>query len=167
MGTLRAERGPGGEVVLDFPRLDPVPATQTPAQMSALLGVPVHEVFSVDAGNWSVFAVLDSALAVQSLVPDFARLGQIDDLVVTARGQEVDFVSRCFAPGMGLPEDPVTGSTHSTLAPYWSARLGKTTLLARQVSARGGELRCEVLDQRVRVSGQAVLYAEGQVRAHG
>lgn len=167
VGELRAERGPGGEVVLDFPRLDPVPAVQTPARLSELLGVPVREVFSVDSGNFSVFAVLDSETAVRTLVPDFARLGHMDDLVVTARADEGnpdDFVSRCFAPGMGLPEDPVTGSAHATLAPYWSGVLGHARLNARQVSARGGELCCEVLGHRVRVSGHAVLYAEGQVR---
>lgn len=163
MGDLTAVRGEDGAVVLDFPRLNPVPALQTPAELSALLGTPVQEVFTVAAGNVSVFAVLDSEAAVRELVPDWARLSPIDDLTITARGEHTDFVSRCFGPGMGIPEDPVTGSAHATLAPYWSRKLGKTVLHARQVSARGGELHCEVLADRVKVSGHAALYLQGRV----
>ncbi|ULH16772.1 PhzF family phenazine biosynthesis protein [Deinococcus sp. KNUC1210] len=163
MGDLTAVRGEDGAVVLDFPRLDPVPASQTPAELSELLGTPVHEVFTVAAGNVSVFAVLDSEAAVRELVPDWARLSPLDDLTITARGEQADFVSRCFAPGMGIPEDPVTGSAHATLAPYWSGKLGKTLLHALQVSARGGELHCEVLPDRVKVSGHAALYLQGSI----
>ena len=163
MGDLTAVRGEDGAVVLDFPRLDPVAASQTPAELSELLGMPVHEVFTVAAGNVSVFAVLESEAAVRELVPDWARLHPIDDLTITARGERADFVSRCFGPGMGIPEDPVTGSAHATLAPYWSRKLGKTVLHARQVSARGGELHCEVLPDRVKVSGHAALYSQGRV----
>jgi PhzF family phenazine biosynthesis protein len=115
--------------------------------------------------------VLESQAAVQALAPDFARLreldsGSITDLVVTAQANAdspADFVSRVFAPGVGIPEDPVTGSAYSTLAPYWAAKLGRTVLTAHQLSARGGELHCEVLETRVRVSGHAVLYSEGTV----
>ena len=167
VGELRATRGTDGEVVLDFPRLDPVPSAVRPADLEAMLGVPVLEVFAPSGGTMSLFAVLESARVVQDLIPDFVRLGNIDDLVVTAAGDgsegAPDFVSRCFAPGMGIPEDPVTGSTHSTLAPYWAGRLGREHLLAHQLSARGGELRCEVGPERVQVSGHAVLYSEGTV----
>lgn len=163
VGELRAVLGEAGEVVLDFPRLDPAPSGRTVAELEALLGLPVRAVFSVERGNFSVFAVLESEAAVRNFVPDFSRLGDIDDLVITAPGEDADFVSRCFAPGMGIPEDPVTGSTHSTLVPYWGERLGKRVLNALQVSARGGELRCELLAARVKVSGHAALYSQGTV----
>jgi predicted PhzF superfamily epimerase YddE/YHI9 len=84
-------------------------------------------------------------------------------VTVTAPGTEVDFVSRFFAPQAGVPEDPVTGSAHCSLIPYWARRLGKTALSARQVSARGGELKCEDRGERVRIAGRAVLYLEGHI----
>ena len=166
VGELKAVQGEGGAVVLDLPRIDPVATGQTPAELFELLGVPVQEVFTVMAGNFSVFAVLESEAAVRTFVPDWGRLGSINDLVITAQADAhtgTDFVSRCFCPGMGIPEDPVTGSTHSTLAPYWAAKLGRSVLNARQVSVRGGELGCEVLETRVKVGGHAVLYSESAV----
>ena len=84
-------------------------------------------------------------------------------MLVTAPGSDVDFVSRFFAPGHGIPEDPVTGSTHCTLTPYWAERLGKTELSARQLSARGGQLKLRLAGDRVLISGTAVLYLEGTV----
>jgi len=84
-------------------------------------------------------------------------------VIVTARGDRVDFVSRFFAPGQGLSEDPVTGSAHCTLVPFWSRRLGKKTLHALQVSARGGELFCEDQGERVAISGRAVRYLQGTI----
>ena len=84
-------------------------------------------------------------------------------VIATAPGDEVDFVSRFFAPAIGVPEDPVTGSAHCTLVPYWSRRLGQTTLHARQVSPRGGELFCEEAGERVLISGYAVKYLEGSI----
>ena len=166
IGELSATPGQGGAVVLDFPRFGALPVAVSPAELSEWLGVPVLDTFTSADGYDSVFAVLESQAAVQALAPDFFRLGGIDDLVVTAQanaGSGADFVSRVFAPGAGIPEDPVTGSAHSTLAPYWGAKLGRTVLRARQLSARGGELHCEVLETRVKVSGHAVLYAEGTV----
>jgi len=164
VGQLNAVRGEAGAVTLDLPRIDPVASERTPADLETMLGLPVQEVFSVSVGNFSVFAVLASQAEVSTFVPDFSKLGDIDDLVITAAGEgPVDFVSRCFAPGMGIPEDPVTGSTHSTLAPYWAGKLGRKTLKALQVSGRGGELHCEVQDTRVQVSGHAVLYSQGTV----
>lgn len=171
IGELRAARGEGGAVVLDFPRFGALPVAVSPLELSERLGVPVQATFTSADGYDSVFAVLESQAAVQALAPDFGRLreldsGNITDLVVTAQANAdspADFVSRVFAPGVGIPEDPVTGSAHSTLAPYWAARLGRTVLTAHQLSARGGELRCEVLGTRVKVSGHAVLYSEGAV----
>lgn len=103
---------------------------------------------------------------IRELKPNMERLAGIAPgaAIVTAPGSgDVDFVSRFFAPGMGIPEDPVTGSAHCILVPYWADRLGKTDLLAHQVSARGGEIACSALGERVALSGRAVLYMEGSI----
>jgi predicted PhzF superfamily epimerase YddE/YHI9 len=102
---------------------------------------------------------------VRGLQPDFARLGRVEarGVIATAPGTDVDFVSRFFAPRVGVLEDPVTGSAHTRLTPYWSKRLGKTELSARQVSRRGGSLRCRLRGDRVDIAGQAVLYLTGTI----
>jgi len=102
---------------------------------------------------------------IRSLQPDFSALAKLDTLgvVVTAPGREVDFVSRVFAPRVGIPEDPVTGSAHCLLTTYWAARTGKTRFTARQVSSRGGELACELRGERVLISGRAVKYLQGEI----
>jgi predicted PhzF superfamily epimerase YddE/YHI9 len=102
---------------------------------------------------------------VVALKPDFSALAQLTPgrVVVTAAGTDCDFVSRFFATDAGLKEDPVTGSSHCTLVPYWSARLGKKGLHARQVSARGGELWCTLDGDRVKIAGHAVLYLRGEI----
>jgi predicted PhzF superfamily epimerase YddE/YHI9 len=102
---------------------------------------------------------------VRALKPDMARLATYDTFAViaTAPGRSVDFVSRFFAPAQGVPEDPVTGSAHCTLIPWWSQRLGKVSLTALQVSPRGGELFCEDRGERVRIAGGAVLFATGTI----
>ena len=93
------------------------------------------------------------------------RIAALDAFAViaSARGEKVDFVSRFFAPGAGVPEDPVTGSAHCTLIPYWSAELGKQVMQARQLSARGGELRCEMAGDRVKIAGATVDYLRGEI----
>ena len=108
-------------------------------------------------------ALYDTAGEVEGLVPDMAALAKVDRfaVIVSAPGRDCDFVSRFFAPAKGVPEDPVTGSAHCTLVPYWSRRLGKRKLFARQVSRRGGELWCEDRGERVAISGRAVLVLEG------
>jgi predicted PhzF superfamily epimerase YddE/YHI9 len=110
-------------------------------------------------------AVFDSAETVRALTPDFAMLKTLDCLgiIATAPGDDCDFVSRFFAPAAGVDEDPVTGSAHCTLIPYWAARLGKNKLFARQISRRGGELFCELVGDRVRIGGKAVLYLRGEI----
>jgi predicted PhzF superfamily epimerase YddE/YHI9 len=101
---------------------------------------------------------------ISKLQPDFARLTAWRlGIIVTAPGREVDFVSRFFAPSVGVPEDPVTGSAHCTLIPFWAKRLGKTTFHARQLSARGGELFCELKGDRVKIAGYATTYLEGVI----
>ena len=110
-------------------------------------------------------AVFETEEMVRRLSPDLGILSQVDGLgiVVTAPGKEADFVSRAFFPKEGIPEDPVTGSTHCTLIPYWSQRLGKRKLRALQLSKRGGELLCEDRGGRVGIAGKAVLYMRGEI----
>ncbi|MEO7724257.1 MAG: PhzF family phenazine biosynthesis protein [Chthoniobacterales bacterium] len=111
------------------------------------------------------FAIFASQQEVTAIQPDLEAVAKLDaqGLVVTAPGEDCDFVSRYFAPAAGIPEDPVTGSTHCTLIPYWSQRLGKKELFARQISPRGGELFCEDRGDRVGIGGEAVTYAEGKI----
>ena len=128
--------------------------------VAALGGVPPANILV--ARDYMV--VYDDAASVAGLTPDFSALGRLDRAVlVTAPGGDVDFVSRFFAPTHGIPEDPVTGSTHCTLTPYWAERLGKTELSARQLSVRGGQLKLKLAGDRVLISGTAVLYLEGTV----
>jgi PhzF family phenazine biosynthesis protein len=110
-------------------------------------------------------AVFDNEATIRNLNPDQALLSSLDlrGVIVTAPGNEVDFVSRFFAPKIGIPEDPVTGAAHCKLAPYWAERLGKNMLSARQVSKRGGNIECEVKDDRVLLSGSAVTYMEAVI----
>ena len=115
-------------------------------------------------------AVFERPEEVAAIKPNFARLSKIDaqGVFVTAPGNEdLDFVSRYFAPSVGVPEDPATGSIHCALIPYWSKRLGKTTLHARQLSPRGGEFFCEDRGDRVGIGGAAVTYVEGVLRVSG
>lgn len=163
-GTLRVARE--GEVfVLDLPSR---PAGPVSADAAILTALGLRGAAATLAGRDYV-VVLEEAAAVRALVPDMAALAKApwDGVIVTAPGDEpgIDFVSRYFAPALGIPEDPATGSAHCTLAPYWAGRLGKAALEARQVSRRGGALGCRVGDGRVLVSGRAVLYLEGTITA--
>lgn len=150
-----------GELLeMDFPGSTPTPNSNIEA-LSAALGVrPLALVAAED-----YIAVLDSEATVRKLVPDQALMGKLDlrCVVVTAPGDEVDFVSRVFGPKFGIPEDPVTGSTHCELAPYWSQKLGKQKLNAKQVSKRGGTVVCEIAGDRVLLSGPAVTFMEGVI----
>jgi len=106
-----------------------------------------------------------SEAEVRALAPNMEALARIDRFafIATARGEDCDFVSRFFAPAKGVPEDPVTGSAHCTLTPYWAAKLGKTTLKARQISKRGGELFCRLAGDRVEMAGSATLFLRGRI----
>lgn len=165
VGILRVKRSAEG-FEMDFPALAPEPVHEVPAALLEGLGVTPVEVFK-NFENY--FVVLESERAVLEVKPDFARLATLHPFCVgvTASSGEVDFVSRYFMPADGLDEDPVTGSIHATLAPYWAARLGWNTLEARQVSQRGGGLLCEVHGDRVLVSGMAVKYLEGEIFLEG
>ncbi|HYG85742.1 MAG TPA: PhzF family phenazine biosynthesis protein [Azospirillum sp.] len=152
----------GDLYVLDFPARPPAPL-DPPRDLVAALGGPQPVAV---LGARDTLVVYEDAGTVLALRPDMVRLAALDSLAVcvTAPGVgSVDFVSRFFAPALGVPEDPVTGSAHCTLIPYWAGRLGKTTLSARQVSPRGGNLSCELAGNRVKIGGTAVLYLEGVI----
>jgi predicted PhzF superfamily epimerase YddE/YHI9 len=150
----------GDLLVLDFPARPPAPCLAPPGLDHAL----GHEPNSVLAARDYV-AVYDEPDLVASLTPDFAALAKLDRaVIVTAAGDgEADFVSRFFAPGLGVDEDPVTGSAHCTLIPYWADRLGKTRLNARQLSRRGGNLFCALDGNRVKIAGRAILFMTGMI----
>jgi PhzF family phenazine biosynthesis protein len=164
VGELPVERLPDGRMAMSFPSRAPlaVPADEVPAALR--LGLPLAPV-AVLRNTQAWFAVYESEAQVRELRPDFDQLAQLGpwDVTVTAPGADCDFVSRYFWPANGGEEDPVTGSIHAGLAPYWAERLGKPTLLALQVSARTGSLHCQVEGDRVRVSGQAVRYLQGWI----
>ncbi|WP_247215130.1 PhzF family phenazine biosynthesis protein [Synechococcus sp. C9] len=146
---------------LDFPRWPLTPAEPT-APLIAGLGLTPQ---AVCRSPRDIVAVVADPEVVKHLQPDYAQLAQLDCLgvIVTAEGRGVDFVSRFFAPQAGIPEDPVTGSAHCALVPYWGERLGKTELHARQLSPRGGELWCTLTPERVLIRGGAVCYLTGQI----
>jgi len=137
-----------------------------PPGLAAALGCKPHELLDVLDDGFVYTAVLADARIVRALAPDFDAIARLarTGLAVTAPGDgDYDCVSRYFAPAKGVPEDPVTGSAHCALAPYWGARLGKTTLRAFQASRRGGELACRLVDGRVELEGGCVFYLEGRI----
>ncbi len=158
-GELAVERE-GALYVLDFPARPPRECPEDPRLFEALGAKPSTLLTSV-----CCLCVFDTEDQVRALSPDMAKLAALDcfAVIATAPGRDCDFVSRFFAPAQGIPEDPVTGSAHSTLIPYWSPRLGKKKLFARQISRRGGELWCEDRGARVRIGGHAVRYLVGQI----
>jgi predicted PhzF superfamily epimerase YddE/YHI9 len=164
-GILVARAHPEGGVALDFPAFPPgdVP---TPEELPAILGAPVVR---TAAGGSDLLVELESADAVRKVSPDLDAVARLPYrcVCVTAPGDEegVDFVSRTFGPAVGIPEDPATGSTHCVLGPYWAPRVGRTKLVGRQLSARGGVIRVEILGERVAISGHAALVLKGELTA--
>lgn len=148
------------QLTMDFPAQSPRPCA-VPEQLVTALGVEPGEVLA--AADYLV--VLESAEQVQALQPDFALLKKLPlrGVIVTAPGDDCDFVSRFFAPKVGIDEDPVTGSAHCALTPYWAERMQKRNLQARQVSPRGGVLQCELRGERVVMIGSCVVYLEGTI----
>lgn len=154
-----------GRLALDFPSRPPEPAeTMLEPLGDALGGRPAHALASRD-----LMAVFEKEEDVRALSPDMGLLATFDctGVIATAPGDDCDFVSRFFAPAMGIPEDPVTGSAHCTLVPYWADRLGQADLFARQISPRGGELYCEARGERVEIAGHATKYLEGTIEVTG
>jgi PhzF family phenazine biosynthesis protein len=153
-----------GSLSMDFPALVPKPCATVPPGLSHVLGRTQQPSDVLEVNN-ILIAVLTSQDAVQNFVPDFLLLEKLHPyaVVLTAPGEDVDFVSRYFAPGYGVPEDAVTGSAHCALAPYWTNRLKKSRLHARQLSERGGELWCEVAGERAILIGKTVLTMAGSL----
>lgn len=158
-GDLLVEKN-GKQLKMDFPACPPIPCAASDLLIKGLGQTPV-EVLAAD----DYLLVFESEAIVRAIVPDQALLAQLDlrGVIITAPGMKFDFVSRCFAPKFGIAEDPVTGSAHCALAPYWSNKLGKTILTARQVSKRGGNLTCEVSAGRVMLYGNAVTFMEAEI----
>lgn len=156
-GMLQVNRA-GALLAMDFPARK---ADQCPVPEQLVLGLGKQPTEVRLARDY--LAVYDSEQLIRSLQPDMSRLQNLDTLgiIVTSVGDHSDFVSRFFAPKVGIPEDPVTGSAHCSLVPFWSEQLGKKKLHALQVSSRGGELFCEDCGERVTIAGNAVLYSEG------
>jgi PhzF family phenazine biosynthesis protein len=159
-GTFNVARD-GSLIVMDFPVHEAAPCSPRPEDLVRALGREPREILK--AQNQNYLAVYEGEEDIRAIAPDMELLKAVDCLgaIVTAKGANSDFVSRYFAPGLGIPEDAATGSTHCTLAPYWSKRLGLRKLHALQLSQRGGELWCESLDDKVRISARAARYAEG------
>ena len=161
-GELGVERR--GEIfVLDFPSRLPEPCEPPIDLLQGLTEKPV-EIFKTRLDP-NYYAVYEREHTIAQIKPNFMLLAKLHPygVVITAPGEQSDFVSRYFAPSYGIPEDPVTGSTHCALVPYWSKRINKSTLLAKQISKRGGELYCELLGERVAIGGKAVKYFEGDI----
>jgi PhzF family phenazine biosynthesis protein len=166
-GRLTVELGEDRHLTLDLPARPPQPAA-APAGLAEALGVEPVEVL----GSRDLIVVLESPEQIRDLRPDLHRLAEVEAFAfaVTAAGDvpehadaPADFVSRFFVPREGIPEDPVTGSAHCTLVPMWAERLGRTTMLARQLSRRGGRLDCELVGDRVRIGGHARTYLHGSI----
>ncbi len=147
--------------VLDFPT-DRLEKTEVPDIIKASLNVNILEIYK---GREDYLLLLESQSVLESLKPNFNKLAELKTrgVIATSTGSDVDFVSRCFFPYFGIDEDPVTGSAHTTLAPFWSEKLGKTTMTARQISPRGGFLKIESKGERTAIAGEAVTYLKGKV----
>jgi PhzF family phenazine biosynthesis protein len=158
-GELRVDRK-NNQLVLDFPS-EPASKCDPPKELLDGLRAQPREIFK----GRDYLTVFESEKDIAAIKPNLELLAALGTrgVIVTAPGNNCDFVSRFFAPGAGIPEDPVTGSTHCALIPYWSQRLGKRSLHARQISKRGGELFCEDRGERVGIGGRAITYVEGKL----
>jgi len=158
-GELLVERK-GEGLEMNFPARPPKPC-EIPEALALGLGQRPVEVLAAD----DYLAVFEDEATVRAIRPDHALLSKLDlrGVIVTAPGNDVDFVSRFFAPKLAVPEDPVTGSAHCELAPYWADRLGKSVLRARQVSKRGGHIACELRGNRVALLGSAVIFMTAEI----
>jgi PhzF family phenazine biosynthesis protein len=161
-GLLVVTRDSSGKLTLDFPIDEPVSCPQPPIEIFEGLGIqPVP----VARGEFDYLVELENEAAIAALQPDFRILGRIESrgVIVTAKGDHADFVSRCFFPQSGIDEDPVTGSAHCLLSAWWKQRTGRNNFQAIQLSARKGYLECTVRENRVLLKGQAVLFLKGEI----
>jgi PhzF family phenazine biosynthesis protein len=161
-GMLKVNKEADGKLTLDFPASTIQPVQQPPACILDGLSLTTAPVFK---GSFDYMVLLVNQQQVQDLRPDFKLLAEATSrgVIVTAPGDEADFVSRCFYPQSGIDEDPVTGSAHTMLTPFWAEKLGKTKLSAIQLSARRGHLDCELVNDRVKMSGYAVTFLRGEI----
>ena len=160
-GELIVEQSDSGLLSMNFPA-DDLEKIQNVVAIDEAIGLSPLETYK---GKTDYMLIYSSQEEIESITPNFFLLDQLDcrGVIVTAPGKHVDFVSRFFAPQCGIPEDPVTGSAHTTMTPYWSKKLDKTELKAKQVSQRGGDLLCEHLGSRIQISGTAVPYLIGEI----
>lgn len=158
-GELRVSKS-GDDFIMDFP-LQLAKSCPVPPQLLPALGVQALEVLGAE----DFLVVVENEETVKQMSPEFVELKGLPlrGVIVTAPGENVDFVSRWFGPNVGVDEDPATGSSHTTLAPYWAEKLGKDELTARQISQRTGEFFCKVGKERVFITGSAVKYMEGKI----
>ena len=158
-GFLAVEKSAGG-LKMDFPADVPVLQSQYKSEVETYLGTMVIDVYQ---GQDDLMAVVKDEDTVRTISPDMAGISTLEKrgLIVTAAGEKSDFVSRCFYPSYGIPEDPVTGSAHCLMTPYWAKKLDKKKLIARQLSSRGGEILCEWIGTRVFLTGTCCLYMQG------
>ena len=154
-----------GMYTLDFPSRVPTPCDAPQSLMNSLGITTAVEVLK----SRDYFVVLPNEDSVRNVEPDFSLMKELDTIgvIITAKGQSADVVSRCFYPGLGIQEDPVTGSAHCNIVPYWSEKLKKNKLHCSQLSIRGGELLCELQGERVMMSGKCVLFMQGEIDVTG
>jgi len=159
-GVLIVSKAEGG-FLMNFPA-DTIKEVEIPEIIKESLKLDPLTVYE---GVSDMMIVINNQQQLQTLNPDLRLLETLGrrGFIVTAPGENVDFVSRCFYPNCDIDEDPVTGSAHTTMAPYWSAQLGKNTLVARQLSRRGGQIHCKLKGDRVELSGQAITYMVGKI----
>lgn len=163
-GILKVARNQD-EYIMNFPAIRPK-SIDIPLDLELALGVVPIKVWL----DRDLVVLVNNASEVSSLEPDILKLSLLVEglgVIVTAKGDDCDFVSRCFYPKLGVNEDPVTGSAHSFLAPLWSSKLGKKELVGKQLSERGGIVNCEIIGDRVNLSGRAVLYLKGELLSGG
>ena len=160
-GMLKVERKEENTYILNFPANPPEPVTDIPRGLFEGLEIEEAPVYKT---SFDYMVVVSSQKIVEGLEPNFAELAKVKarGVIVTAKGNQSDFVSRCFYPQSGINEDPVTGSAHTIMVPYWAKELGKTELKAIQLSKRKGFIDCELKDNRVLMSGNAVTYLKGE-----
>ena len=171
-GVLSVVRGDGGMLWMDFPARPGAPAPVYQS-LSSALGDGIKDVYKAA----DILVVFDSEEDIKGADPDFEKLKEVRDeagmpgddfgVIITAPGSDCDFVSRFFAPNVGVDEDPVTGRAHCVSIPYWSKRLGRKELTARQLSRRGGRIWCEDAGARVKIGGHVQLYLSGEIVKHG
>lgn len=160
-GELLVKKLNSGFMEMDFPTDDNVSIRGIP-EMEKAIGLTPRKTIK---GKTDYLLIYNSQQEIEAIAPNMHLLNQLDcrGVIVSAPGEKVDFVSRFFAPQCGIPEDPVTGSAHTTMTPYWSKALGKKKMTAKQLSTRGGDLICEYLGERVKISGKAVPYLIGEI----